>query len=160
MTTTTLTNDIATLKAAMAPVQKLADQLTALQAAVAELAGMQAKLKRLEAQLASEQEAERVQAAIRKRYAITAVVPNQERSARVSAMTPFSVLFTERMADEYGRPAQREGRMALNGLTSELWSALLADPDKLPAVVRALDSDPDAAVHKYCANIQRGYIRG
>jgi len=152
----TIKQDIATLQAAMQPNQKLADQLAAMQTAVAALAEQQASMVGLKARLAEAEQAEAVRKAATERYTIDRI--GQFGDERGLAR-PYTVEFRERFFDSMtGREADRPGSMSLTGCTTELWAAILANPSKLPADIRALDADPAEAVRKHSRHVMRGYV--
>lgn len=152
------TNHIAAVKAELSTVSALADQLRAMQAAVAREADLKRKLAQLEAQQADADRAAALKAAAVARFTNIRIVGTGKGSPR---MDDYTIHFSQRATDPMsGELIVSPGKQSLRGPTPELYAAVLAEPSVLPAAIRALDADPDAAVRRYCGDKARGYVRG
>ena len=65
--------------------------------------------------------------------------------------------YMERYHGMYGEDV-RPGSQALHGLSQEVYWALLADPKKIPADIRALADAPEEAIRKHCQYVRKGYV--
>jgi ABC-type transporter Mla subunit MlaD len=154
MTTTTIT----AIKAELSTVAPLADQLRAMQAAVAREAELLAILSRLEAQRIEADRAATLKAANIARF--------QNISIRGAGkghplMDDYTINFSETVSDMLTMmPIQRAGKQPFTGPSTELYAAVLADPEILPSAIRALDADPDAAIRMYVRGKARGFLIG
>jgi hypothetical protein len=150
------TNTIAAIEAELSTVTPLADQLRAMQAAVARESELRAKLAQLEAKQTEAERAAARQAASVQRFRNISIRGTGKGSP---LMDDYTISYLEVAADLLTmQPTMRPGRQSLTGPSPELYAAVLAQPDCLPAPIRALDDDADAAVRKYCAGKRRGYI--
>ncbi|MGR4871753.1 hypothetical protein ACIPRI_23145 [Variovorax sp. LARHSF232] len=150
------TNHIAAVKAELSTVTALADQLRAIQAAVAREADLKRKLTQLEAQQADADRAAAGKAAAVARFQNIRVEGTGKGNPRID---DYTIHYTASHWDSMlGEQVRRPGKQSLTGPTPELYAAVLADPSVLPAAILALDADADAAVRRYCRDKARGYV--
>lgn len=154
MSITTIKQDITNLEAAMAPVRKLAAKLAEMQAAVSTLAQQENSLAALKSRLAEAEKLEAVKANAIDRIKIVRVT--HAGKDRPGPATRRTVEYMERVHGMYGEEA-RPGSLALDGMSRELAWALLADPKKIPADIRALADDPEEALSLHCRYVRRGW---
>jgi hypothetical protein len=156
MNTNMTPSTIAAIKAELSTVTPLADQFRAMQAAVAREEELLYVLAQLRAKQA---EADRAAAQLSANVGRFSSISIKGTGKGNPLMDDYTVSYLEVGADVLTmEPTTRQGAQSLTGPTPELYAAILAQPDCLPAAIRALDDNPDAAVRMYCAGKRRGYL--
>lgn len=152
------TKAIDAIQAELSTVKPLADQLRAMQAAVAREAVLLRKLAQLDAEQIEADRASARKAAAISRFRDIRITGTREGSPR---MDSYTIHYNERSADLLTmKPVWTTGQQSLRSPTPELLVAVLAEPSVLPSAIRALDADPGTAVRIYWADKDRGYVRG
>lgn len=152
------TNQIAAVKAELSTVSTLAEQLRAMHAAVAREGDLQRKLAQLEAQQADADRAAEAKVAAVARF----------QNIRITGagkghplMDDYAINYVETSSDLMTmQPVQRPGKQSLTGPSVELYAAVLANPEVIPAAIRTLHADPDQAIRLYVRGKARGYVAG
>lgn len=156
------TNTIDTLKARIADAQAiidkaqpLADKLAAMQAAATSIAQAQRTLATLSDQIAEAEAAERIRAAAVARWTIISIQPADGYSAGAASR---HLVTASRIAHGINGPEPSTERHVLSNLGAELRDVVLANTEKLPAYILALDADPVQALRKHAQHVGRGYM--
>ncbi|PZQ76947.1 MAG: hypothetical protein DI563_05450 [Variovorax paradoxus] len=146
--------DIAAAQAIIDKAQPLAVKLAEMQAAAAAVAGASRTLDQLRARLADAETAERIRAAAVAGWTIENIQPEAGYSGPAGRHTVTASRIVHGL---YG-PQPTTQRYTLSNMPVDLMAAVLADAERIPACIRALDADPEQALRKHAQHVGRGYM--